>query len=614
MNPSTPHQRSRRLHSSPLTPSLSSPLSSFIPFRQSPLSSEEFEEFVRFYPLIECRAWNLAVILPHETNDSRGIVLDLGDIVISTHKVRMASIPSGTLLRTGFFPSGLQRRLRRGDRNATDLWNSGLFQLMDSLDDSLVFPRFLVHVWHVRLYSTYSDQLIADDITLNVSFRQSVVFPATNRPDPTQFPSETHLLKYDRFMATHIRAKAIPNSGLPMEVNVTVQELPTVCVDNSVPVCLKCHWPHEWIAGCGDCWCVMTVTLNKCMVRPIISNANTTSVLGMMCCDQVQLNCYLHNTTTHVSIVIPTVFLSDSVHITVFPANLHDYHSSLPIDINLNLSVPAIVLTDTETMTQRTLSLTLSHFLVNMRPHFFLLLYTWLTDPIWATFDLPQSSTWPAKIGYYQVQCSDLTAALMRSTSLPEEDVELSDGLHPANTTVFRMRTNSNRICVAVKIQCGVKCVMDSGKRTMDCDCNVIVRDIQVTRFVRIFDNPHAVSNLDLNASYRTEPMDETPTSPIMTIIAMSFHQSEIVLKFSDVPEIVGILSFQLQNAVSYLGSPSTISDHSDFYYEEPKPLNIERRSIYSSLSTSDQNHALFLPSPIPAESEAVSEESVMRL
>lgn len=238
MNPSTPHQRSRRLHSSPLTPSLSSPLSSFIPFRQSPLSSEEFEEFVRFYPLIECRAWNLAVILPHETNDSRGIVLDLGDIVISTHKVRMASIPSGTLLRTGFFPSGLQRRLRRGDRNATDLWNSGLFQLMDSLDDSLVFPRFLVHVWHVRLYSTYSDQLIADDITLNVSFRQSVVFPATNRPDPTQFPSETHLLKYDRFMATHIRAKAIPNSGLPMEVNVTVQECSLNLLNSQYNDCL----------------------------------------------------------------------------------------------------------------------------------------------------------------------------------------------------------------------------------------------------------------------------------------------------------------------------------------------------------------------------------------
>ena len=202
----------------------------------------------------------------------------------------------------------------------------------------------------------------------------------------------------------------------------------------------------------------------------------------------------------------------------------------------------------------------------------------------------------------------------MRSTSLPEEDIELSDGLHPANTTVFRMRTNSNRICVAVRIQCEAKCVMDSGKRTMDCDCNVTVRDIQVTRFVRIFDNPHAVSSLDLNASYRTEPVDETPTSPITTIIAVSFHESEIILKFSDVPEIVGILSFQLQNAVSYLNSPSTISDQSDFYYEEPKPLNIERRSIYSSLSTSDQNHALFLPSPIPPESEAVSEESVMRL
>lgn len=131
-----------------------------------------------------------------------------GILLFQLTKFEWPRFPLGLFSRTGFFPSGLQRRLRRGDRNATDLWNSGLFQLRDSLDDSLVFPRFLVHVWHVRLYSTYSDQLIADDITLNVSFRQSVVFPATNRPDPTQFPSETHLLKYDRFMATHIRAKS----------------------------------------------------------------------------------------------------------------------------------------------------------------------------------------------------------------------------------------------------------------------------------------------------------------------------------------------------------------------------------------------------------------------
>ena len=637
LNPSTPHQRSFRLLSSPLTQSFFSTQLSPIYFHQSPLSSEEYEEFVRFYPLIECRARNLAIILPHETSDSRGIVVDLKDIVISTHKVRMPSIPSGTLLRTGFFPAALQHRIRRGNENTTDLWNSGLFQLIDSTDDSLVFPRFLVNAWNIRLYSTYSDQIIADGITLKIQFRQSVVFPNTNIPDPTQFPSETHLLKYDRYMATHIPAEIIPNSGLPMEVSVTVQEcslnllssqysdcllffflnlaeLPTVCVDSSVPVCSKCHWAHEYVMGCGGCWCVMSVVLNKCMVRPIVSNTKTTSVLGMMRCDQLQLCCYLHNIVTHLSIIIPTIFLSDSVHITIFPDNLNDYHHSIPIDRNYNLSIPALVLTDTETMTQRNLSLTLSHFLVNLRPRYFLLLYTWLTDPLWATYDLPQSATWPAKIGNYKIHCVDLTTALMRSTSLPEEDIVLSDELHPANTTLFRMRTNSNRMCVAVRIHCEVNCVMDANKRTMDCECDVTVKDIQVTRFVMIYDNPHPASILDMRAFYRSEPVDETPTSPITSVINLSFHKSEIILMFSDIPEIVGILCFQLQNATSYLSAAPTINDQNDFYYEEPKPLNIERRSIYTSLSTSDQNHAILLPSPIPTESEVVSEEYVMRM
>ena len=169
---------------------------------------------------------------------------------------------------------------------------------------------------------------------------------------------------------------------------------------------------------------MLSLRLNQCTFRLFTVSEGTAIMLGLLRGDSLQLHCYLHNTSTRISLVIPSFLLADSVHVVFLP---DAYMSPLvPFDSLVDPREPALVLTDFEGL-ERTLTLQLRRPLINLRPRFLLSLYHWGTEPLWATYDLPQAKEWPGKKGHYIIHVDGATLAVMRSTSIPEEDVTLED-------------------------------------------------------------------------------------------------------------------------------------------------------------------------------------------
>lgn len=260
--PAEAHRRRRRLARSPLLPQLLEfplfhkiakenglsatlllqlrqlPFEAFeasFGFRQPTLSRDKFEEFRCFYPLVECRLQNVAIRLPHSTDDPRGLIIDVGDGVVFTEKLRIGSIPTGSLLRTGCFPAQLQKALCRGE-SAKSLWNSDLFQDTEEDDVEPFFPRFFADLWHCQIYSTYSDHPNANDIALSVRFRPSVDLPVGFVPSDTDLLSESSLRKYDPFVARDTKADCIPNPGLPWTFTSLRRVFPLIFCLLTIPI------------------------------------------------------------------------------------------------------------------------------------------------------------------------------------------------------------------------------------------------------------------------------------------------------------------------------------------------------------------------------------------
>ena len=119
--------------------------------------------------------------------------------------------------------------------------------------------------------------------------------------------------------------------------------------------------------------------------------------------DTLDFFSYLHNTSTCVLTLIPTLFLSDLTHITLYPQNATSFHSKIPVDPDAPISTPMLRLIDEERADKRTFRLDLTRCLVNFQPFFFFSFYYWTCEPVWATYDFPEAANWPAKIGEYAI-------------------------------------------------------------------------------------------------------------------------------------------------------------------------------------------------------------------
>lgn len=235
----------------------------------------------------------MAIHLPIQSSNCMGVVIDIGAGQFYTHKPGDASVPVGSFIRTGRSWAEL-----KGETGIPCYHHEQPFRLISNKDDSLVFPRFVVDAWNIRIYSTESDHAIADNLDLSVVFRPKVVLPT----EPTdlieevkRMASEQHLLHYfPRFSSSEL-----PNAvGLPMEVSLETEafqldllqsqynqlllffflnlgETPTVCKNPYTPQCTNCKLYHDPLLKCDDCWCVFRILAERFILYPTCGVGNS---------------------------------------------------------------------------------------------------------------------------------------------------------------------------------------------------------------------------------------------------------------------------------------------------------------------------------------------------
>lgn len=282
-----PHRKSSRLQASPLATLLHvSPDLSQHFHQPSRPSSSEYLALIATWPFVEAILHNVVIHLPQASNRPEGVILELVEALIYTHKPQGSSIPIGSFIHTGRSLAALRRdnTCQRG----VDLSLYDTFRACDE-DEQIIFPRFIIDVLNARLLSSHGDQTIGNNLELVVHFRPKVFLSLEAMQQVESMYSEQKLRQYH----TQMGGKKIPNSfGLPMEVSVMFEEfpislhqddyqdllsffflnlaeLPTVCCDAYLPRCSSCGYTHEPGYKCRDCWCVLHIHCEQVLIQPM---------------------------------------------------------------------------------------------------------------------------------------------------------------------------------------------------------------------------------------------------------------------------------------------------------------------------------------------------------
>ena len=606
--PFRPYKRSL-LHTTPLLSSC--PLPS-VPFSQpSTPTLAEYQFLVDTWPFVEATLSNVLLSLPQSSRQPKGVVVDIGKAIVFTHKAEDASIPLGSFICKNKSWGEVMRAM--DDRTEDDSWSNPVFRQIESADDTPLFPRFLVEAWSTHLYSTYSSQRIAHDLSFTLHFRPKVVLPVelfsafessesstnglsglpstnasessltTNAPTSlSNYPSESHLTHYpSESHLTHyppeLASERIPNAlGLPLEVTFLTEslrlhlnqshyrdilaffflnlgELPTVCCHPCFPACPLCQWSHDPGLRCADCWCVLKVVAERVKVRLFTSSVTNGTELGRFRCDALHFFSFLLNTSTKLLINIPTLFVSDTMNAVLYPQNGSSYQSRIPMNREYPLSTRMLLLKDEETTKGRTLELQLAYWLVNVRPLFFLRLYNWVCDPVWETADWPEAADWPKKVGNYDISMRECRSIVMNSTQSPEPNHHL----FPAGLSLFNAFTNMNRECMVLGVELQAKCVLDAQLNTMKCEAELRCHSIVGTVLRSVFSACTNPTHFCVRGTYESVPCHNDP-SIFDTTITGSIEDWSVALRVQDLPLFVAILSFQFQNTSKYLFTPAT--------------------------------------------------------
>ena len=291
--PSLPHRLYQTLQSSPLLSAFQSiHLQPAVFTQPPPRTVKDFISYCNTWPVIEATFNNVAIHLPIQSSNHMGVVVDIGAGQFYTHKPGDASVPVGSFIRTGKSWAEL--------KGATGITytHEQPYRLISNMDDSLIFPRFIVDVWSTRIYSTESDHLVSDNLDLSVVFRPKVVLPTEPEnlmEEVKKMPSEQHLLRFFPRFSPNV----IPNAvGLPMEVSIETEsfqldllqsqynelllffflnlgEIPAVCKNPYTPQCTNCKLYHDPLLHCDDCWCVFRILAERFILYPTCGIGNS---------------------------------------------------------------------------------------------------------------------------------------------------------------------------------------------------------------------------------------------------------------------------------------------------------------------------------------------------
>lgn len=257
--------------------------------------------------------------------------------------------------------------------------------------------------------------------------------------------------------------------------------------------------------------------------------------------------------------MIPTLFLSDLTHITLYPQNATSYHSKIPFDPNAPITTPMLCLIDEERADKRSFRLDLTRCLFNFQPFFFFSFYYWACEPVWATYDFPEAANWPAKIGEYAIHLPEFVLCLMNSTALPEPsdhefDKETGKMVSfPAGAMFHSMQTNRNRVVLGIGGNCVLDCVLDGNRGTMDVKIRCELNRFACAKIRNVFQIPTDQSALAMEMQYHYDP-----SKAISTILQLDWQKSRLFLKKEDLPSLIQIASFQAQNVSRFALSPAT--------------------------------------------------------
>ena len=562
--PFLPYRRAH-MHLAPLL--ATQPLPS-IPFSQPPAPTlQEYQLNVDTWPFIEATVRDLILHLPQATRKSQGLVLEIGKGIVFTHKAKDASIPLGSFICRNCSWGELMRSVWSGEQD-DDVWHNPTFQCIDSSDDTPLFPRFVVELWNTYIYTNHTQDLIAHNLAFTIHFRPKVVLPAELVSKLSDYPSESHLCNYP----PALDAQHIPNTlGLPLEVSLTTAnfhlrlsqshyrdllgffflnlgEQPTVCCHSCFPVCRYCGWSHDPGLLCDDCWCVLKVVAEEVKARFYSDVGPNPTKVGQLRTDVLHFDSFLLNTSTRIVLSLPTLFIADTINTVLFPQNGSSYHTRIPTDPEYPLTTPMLLLVDEETVKGRNLQLRLAHWLVNIRPLFFLTLYNWVCDPVWETADWPEAADWPKKVGNYDVHLTKCRAVVSNSTQLPEP----SHPAYPARLTLFGCFTNMNRPCLLLGVETNIHCVMDAAANSIQCDVQSRCDSLVGTIIRAVFATPPNPTHFCIDASYACAPCNESATA-FDTTIAVKLSEFSLAIRLQDVPLFTSILSFQFKNTNKYL-------------------------------------------------------------
>lgn len=288
--PSLPHRLYTTLHSSPLLSLFPAIIIQPASFHQPQSTTpDSYSMLVKTWPWIEVSFKDIAVILPIQSSNPSGVVLDVGKGMMYTHKPDCASVPQGSLIRTGKSLAALHYCIDNSNHN-----QYYPFRFLSDQDDTPIFPRFIVDTWEVDVYSTDSEQFIANDLSLFIQFRPKVELPPALFNTAKSLPSEQHLFHYH----PRFKAEALPNAmGLPMDITVETDsfhlhllqsqynqlllffflnlgETPTICKDPLLPKCKQCSYHHHPHLQCEDCWCFFQILANETVLYPSCTVGN----------------------------------------------------------------------------------------------------------------------------------------------------------------------------------------------------------------------------------------------------------------------------------------------------------------------------------------------------
>ena len=245
---------------------------------------------------------------------------------------------------------------------------------------------------------------------------------------------------------------------------------------------------------------------------------------------------------------MPTVFAADLLSPIIYPHCGDSYLHSIPVNTEAPITIPMIEIIDYEKPEGRTLHLHLNTCLCNIKPVFFMHLYNWVCDPIWATAELPESSNWPLKVGNYGITFHDSILMVMNSSRSTNSDDFINISFHS-------IYTGLQTSCLGCQLDGQLSCNTNAVTNTMECLIEPTISNIFLSKVESLYSKAtQTPTNIQFCLQYKCMPI--TPGSDsYTTTISMDLHHSVLLFSICDLSNTIDIISSHIHQFIDLLST-----------------------------------------------------------